>query len=537
MLAALVRKGRQVVKDGVLRRYLIARALGRIQPPPPFVPHQPPYLPGRVLLSDAPDFAVAPDRSGDPIRFVIHGRGFFVDPDHPGGLFDTLPTEIETTLALHRFAWLANARAGDPATVAAVWRAWFARFGGSDDPWAWHPYTVVERAVALLDFTERHSWPGGDARAILTRHVEAIQARLEYFGEQHTGNHLANNGRGLAHLGLRLGDPALAELGLRILVEEARRIFLPSGVLREGSTHYHLLYAARYAEMAALASLHLRPEAETLTRVAARALAVIPHFLLPGGVPLVGDISPDISPVALRLPPLSDAVDSDLLRRDGWLRFDRGDWAGLWHAAPEGWSHMPGHGHQDCGSFELHWRGLAVFVDPGRGAYGDEGEAAFYQSAQAHNGLVLDGVDPYPPNRPYYDDAFRRVVGGVPPALAVEGDAVRLGFAGYLRLGAPSVTRRWTLGAALVIEDAVEGTGRHRIERRLHTAFPVLPDGNGRVVIETPAGRLRAAADVPLALEARTRWLAYGEGVPATAIIAASDAALPWRGRLTVEVL
>lgn len=538
MLVGLARKARQVAMDKVLRRYLIARALGRGKSAPSFVAHQPPYMSGfgRVPLSAAPIFDIAPERPGAPIRFALHNQDFFVDPDHPGRLFDDLPKDVETRLALHRFAWLAGAGAPDPATVAAVWRAWFARFGTSDDAWAWHPYTAVERVVALLNFADRHYWPGGDARALLARHADVIQAQLEYFGEHHTSNHLANNGRGLAHLGLRLRDPALAEVGLRILVEEARRIFLPSGVLREGSTHYHLLYAARYAEMAALAGAHGRSEAQPLASIAARALAVIPHFLLPGGLPLVGDISPDIPPAELDLPPLPEAVEADLLCRDGWVRLDRDDWAGLWHAAPQGWSHMPGHGHQDCGSCELHWRGLAVFIDPGRGAYGEEGEAAFYRSAQAHNGLTLDGVDPYPANRPYYDEDFRRAIGGLPPVFTVEGDDIRLGFAGYGRLGAPWVDRRWTLSSTLVIEDSIEGRGRHRIERRLHTAFPVRHECHGRVVVETPAGRLRVSADTALTLEARTHWLAYGHGVPATAIVASVNASLPWRGRMTVDI-
>lgn len=526
-LTALARKVGQVLADPVLRRWLLARGLRRVPAPPGFVPHRPPYMAAPVALAaPLPAFAAAPGGTGAVVTFRVHRHDFAVDPGNPGALFDSLPADLETVLALHRFAWLNEGH--DSVTVAAVWRAWFDRFGTAQDYWAWHPYTTAERAIALLDFAERHFWPGGDGAALMARHVQAIVAGLEYFGEHHTGNHLANNGRGLVHLGLRLGDGAVARLGLDIVLNEAARIFLPSGVLREGSSHYHLLYAARYAELAELAAAHRRPEAAALATVAARARAVAAHLTLPGGLPLIGDISPDIAPAALALPPAAaGAPPVATLAADGWLRCDAGDWAGLWHAAPQGWSHMPGHGHQDCGSFELHWRGQPVFVDLGRGAYGEDGEAALYRSALVHNGLTLDGADPYPPNRPYYDEGFRRMVAGPPPELATAGPTVTLRYR--------NIIRRWHLGAALALEDQVAGQRAAMIERRLHTPFPtVLVDG--AALIETPAGRLRVTADAPLTLLPRIRWLAYGEGVPATAIVAAGRAGLPWAGRIVVEV-
>jgi hypothetical protein len=55
--------------------------------------------------------------------------------------------------------------------------------------------------------------------------------------------------------------------------------------------------------------------------------------------------------------------------------------------------------------------------------------------------------------------------------------------------------------------------------------------------VRTPAGvaRMRADGLVPT-LRPATRWTAYGEGVPATAIVFATRAALPWRGALTVTM-
>ena len=62
---------------------------------------------------------------------------------------------------------------------------------------------------------------------------------------------------------------------------------------------------------------------------------------------------------------------------------------------PDGWSPMPGHGHEDLGSFELHDGERPVIVDPGRGSYND----TEYCRARLHNYLTIDDVGPVAINR------------------------------------------------------------------------------------------------------------------------------------------
>ena len=93
-----------------------------------------------------------------------------------------------------------------------------------------------------------------------------------------------------------LGLEWAAECGARILEEEAKRIFSSSGVLREGSSHYHLLIARNYADAWLAARRHGRPEAAVLRDITSRAPAVVPWLILPGGMPLIGDVSPDCPP-------------------------------------------------------------------------------------------------------------------------------------------------------------------------------------------------------------------------------------------------
>ncbi|MBI2236362.1 MAG: heparinase II/III family protein [Magnetospirillum sp.] len=563
MSRILLRKAKQLAADPTLLRFLVERALGRVAKPRAFTPGHPPYL-ASLALGSPPAFRSWPETtSAEPQRALtlpLPGASVTLEPGEAARLFDTDFPDLETRLALHRFAWLPLV-AAEPAWVVALWREWAKRFGWPEPGWEWHPYTAAERAINLLAFARRHGLPGpADATlALLAAHGPAIASRLEYGGEHYTGNHLANDGRGLYLLGLELGWEACAGLGRDILLNEADRIFLPTGMLREGSSHYQLLLARGYLSAWLAARRHHRTEAATLAGIARRALGAAQRLALPGGLPLVGDISPDCPPAFLAcLLPGGDLhggwgglLDDDeraavaQLRdgaapeggSDGWLKAAFGEWAGLWYAAPQGWPFMPGHGHQDLGACELHWRGVPLFIDPGRGGYGESGPAALYRSAAVHSTLHLDGADPTPPNKPYYDDAFRARAGGGPPRLDRLGDGVRLTHHGFRRQGAKQVERRWKFSSdGFETIDTVDGGGAPRITRRLVTPWPVRLDG-GAALVHTPAGSLRMTADAPLTLARLTRWTAYGEGQPAMAITAECGSLLPWRGRMSVEVV
>ena len=572
MFDHLTRKARQVAADPVLRKWLWRRVTGGVAGPPAFAVHRPSYLNG-VASPDGRDPAppepfkpLATPLPVGPIELPLPGLRLRLEPGREGDVFTRPYDDIETLLALHRFAWVPLvAGGGNTASwVQALWDVWRKAFAQPGKGWAWHPYTAAERAVNLLDLARTKGLPEpvDETVAILARHAAAIFGRLEYFGDHDTSNHLSNNGRGLYRLGLALGLEWAAECGARILVEEAKRIFSSSGVLREGSSHYHLLIARNYADAWLAARRHGRPEADVLRDITSRALAVVPWLILPGGLPLIGDVSPDCPPeyllslagiesgwaaglpkgdrkALLALIDETRPVAKEDLCGDGWLRFGRGPWSGLWHAAPGGWPRAPGHGHQDTGGFELHFQDIPVFVDPGRGAYGETGTVAHYRSGLVHNTLTVDGADPYPPNKPYYDDAFRQAVAGPPPELSGGGDEVTLSHHGFQRLkGAGQLRRRWRFTEnAMVLTDELEGEGFHRLTRRLLTPLEA-EAGSGGVVLR--AGKRTFHLNAPEASAAVSRmtlWRAYGDGRPGHVIEFTTEAPLPWSGELRLEVL
>ena len=570
MINDLVRKGRRFAGDPVLRRWVLGRALGRFPGPQAFVAHRPPYLEGPFpLVPEQPALGYGESNAGapqDPIELSLAGTNVTLSPGQAGDLFESRFDDIETELAVHRFAWLPLlGRRADPAWVGALWNAWRERFAAASDGWAWHPYTAAERCANLLDFARFHGLPApaGETASCLAGHGPAIARRLEYFGEHDTSNHLANNGRGLFRLGLAFGMARTAELGCRILIGEAERIFTPSGTLREGSTHYHLLVTRFYADAWLAARAKDHPAAPALERVVRRAVAAIPRLVLPGGMPVIGDVSPDCPPEFLAaLIPGCDAgagwggllseddrtafvtlrescspVAAGDFEADGWLRFDFGPWSALSFMGADGWSPYPGHGHRDFGGLELHFEDTPVLRDLGRGRYGETAEAIRPVAAAAHNTLTIDGHDPFPANKPYYDEGFRRLVGGPPPTIERGPDWVALAHQGFARLGGIGTHRRtWHFSnSGFRIVDRVEGSGRRRITRHLHTTLAVEPGPDG-AVLGTGKKRFLVHAGCPLTVKSATHWPAYGRGIAATTLDATLKSTFPWESEFSVAL-
>ncbi len=583
MKSPVLRKFQQVVRDPVLQRWLFRRVLNReMTAAPSGTDRLPDYLdPSRILSgqADGSDFHSACFQTPTGVcRLHLAGSGLVVQSGELSALFHRSFDDLEDYLALHRFAWLPVCQPS-PDWVAALWQEWVAGFGHDPQGWAWHAYTATERAVNMIDFASRHGAPGdvADFVNILHLHGRAISDGLEYFGELNTYNHLANNGRGLFRIGLAVGDAGMAASGALILTREADRIFDPSGMLREGSSHYQLLLCRQYLDCWLAARRAGHEAAEALRDILTRILPPCRLFAGTGTVfpasppdpepvsesrigsgmrpiPLVGDISPDCPPsFLLGLLPghdasqgwtgtlsdddraaciaLRDSVadpDMEAVGDSGWHVHKSGGWSLLVHAAPGGWPFYPGHGHQDLGGFELHVGETQVFVDPGRGAYGEEGEAAFYRSGRAHNTLLVDEADPYPVNRPYYSETFRKSVIADPPVVGREADGLTLTHAGFSRLrGVGQLTRRWQMDkTSFRISDRLEGKGRHQTVRRLYTTLEASAEGDD-IILTDGIHRFRLMADRAMTLSPAKVWVAYGRNVGGTVITISAAMKLP----------
>jgi len=572
MIASALRKLHQLADDSVLRRWLIGRAFGRWAGTPSFTPHQPPYLSNLLPLElESPTKVFTNSATGeivDGLDIQLAGQTLSLNPTNYRTVFNRTFDDVEILLALHRFAWLPLLGPDvDPRWINVMWKTWRDGYGVPSDHWAWHPYTAAERAVNILSFARRHGMPGSSQETldVLAAHGPVIADRLEYFGEHHTSNHLSNNGRGLYLLGLELGLDKATDIGLTILKNEFARIFNDGGVLREGSNHYQLLVTRNYADAWLAAKRHNRQEASTLETLTHKALSATAAMSSTAAMPRIGDLSPDCPPAWLAgllpggeggwLDGLSDEdarnfldlrqrvvpAPASTLKQTGWHRLNGRRFSVIAHAAPQGWSAMPGHGHQDVSGFELYDGNQPIIIDPGRGAYGESGDAAYYRSGRAHSGLMVDGADPYPPNRPYYDEVFRRLISGPVPQVRYTEKTMTLRHHGFSRLsGVDAHQRCWRISdEKLSIDDHLDGDGQHALVRSIITPLRTQHE-NGAIVLQGDQALYRLTWDdsaTETVIEPITLWQAYGVGRPGHVVRLTTRAHLPWRGTLTLEAI
>jgi hypothetical protein len=550
------------LSDPVQRRWLLGRLRRRWQTGPETSP--PAYLdgipsaepPGRLAFSE-----LSPHKQATILLTLPGGETLRVASGKVDGVLDRQWDDPASAAAFHSFVW--TSQDPDGLALAVLWPAWVARYGRtSPSALAWDPDITAERSISLLDMARRKGMPRPctETAALLAAHAAILLNSFTNRAAPPAA--LARRAHALIRLGLDLAMPATADFGMTALLAECQRIFLPSGVSNLESTHFHLRFCQSLADVWLAARRENRAETASLESLLRRALAVVPILTLPGGFPLIGDIVEGL-PVGWlnglirgnainvgwtgHFPPeeqtqlalLRDqSLYSDLedLHADGWLRVDQQGWSGLWHAVPCGWPGFDGYGHQDLGSCELHFGGVPIFVDPGGSRMGGLNGRAFCRKASAHGGLQLDRHDLYPLNHPDYSDAFRREVGGTPPRLQAEFDGASLVFGALAGIGGlREGSRRWYFKeGGLVIDDMLNGTGRHLVCRRLLTPLAVRKEDAQTVLLEGQGQRFRLISDQPVTVDKGFRWIGFGTTAPLSVIEIGGRKNLPWRGHIRI---
>ena len=308
--------------------------------------------------------------------------------------------------------------------------------------WLWAAQMLVDSSALTPDFFAR-------MLKSLIEHGRRIEARLYHYLSPNA--RLTGEALGLFYLGLALPEMARAhgwrDLGLRILLEQARKQVREDGVYFEQSSYYHRYATDFYAHMFALARANhigIDPESEsTFNRNLAAMLDHLMWITRPDGTsPLYGD---DDGGRLIKLAPRAANDFRDTLAI-GSVLFSRGDWkyvAGdapaemLWLIGPEGidrydrlkpeppreisrefrqsgyfimrdgWRRDSSfalidcgphgaeadcrHAHSDALSIEFASRGVTWIVDPGTYVYAANPKTRDeFRSTAAHNAVTVD---------------------------------------------------------------------------------------------------------------------------------------------------
>ncbi len=457
--------------------------------------------------------------SADPVSGFDFGRaasaGVRARPEQPGA--DLLRCWVRG----RGIELLHSARCGAAGDEAAAMFAelWLESFveacpPGTGPHWS-SAMEVALRAVRLLHATELVVVEGVSARRrdlfdrALVAHEQWLREHSDWRAWR-TGNHflVATAGRFLLAACLRQTPRRRREAGRAwtLFWREWRRQFGYDGFHFEASTHYHLLLVETALHVFEVGErIGLSPPPKSLERLGLAVDAVAFLARPDGSVAAIGDSDDGCFCEAAngRAPgALEDAWP--LMRRAARLLrrpigpqmrpacFEAGGVAVLAldderpvHATvsftSRGRAGTGGHGHDDCGSYDL-WAGAPIVVERGTGSYtGDPELRELFRSSRSHSVVELDARTQNPPveARP-----FRRHERAKPFLASWDdtgGGVIEVGHHAWCGLpGAVAVLRRLELegDGVLRVRDELTGSGNHRLALRVQWAPGLEPSAS-----------------------------------------------------------
>ena len=277
-------------------------------------------------------------------------------------------------------------------------------------------------------------------------------------------------------------------------------------------------------------------------------------FDLQGIFPLIGDISPDYAPEWLGgvLPLYVFHLNRGQTGHDreepaqGWARFfsakvapatsvselrrgarqlidyrkiETENWSVIAHVNSLGYPFAPGHGHQDSLSFLAVYGGRELVIDPGRVDYCSRDMAR----SECHNSLIIDDRPAEYFRRSYMGERFLVQKSFKETEVESDSSKILVRHWGYGHNGIKVEREYFFERDDLVVQNRVEGRGRHKVAMLLHLKGSDIGrvewPGLGHVVSISPALRSRRYGESETCM--RIRW----EGIME----------LPWSGQIRLR--
>jgi uncharacterized heparinase superfamily protein len=340
------------------------------------------------------------------------------------------------------------------------------------------------------------------------------------------GNHLLRDAVGLVFADAVVGGvpDALAWLETQVCEQ-----VLPDGCHIERAPMYHAICLKDLFEV----QLLLGDEAPSwLGDAVARMAGLLDSLLLgDGDLPLLGDgwlgeveVAPLLAACRDRVGRLPPPADPE--RHGGIVALGRGGVRAVMRAGPHGPDYLLGHAHADLLSFDLSVGARRVVTDTGTGCYAAGPERQQLRSTAAHNTLEVDGQEQIEAWA-----SFRVGRRGRARVCAQGSDDVWswvwASHDAFAWLSGRPVHQRLlaVCERAVLVLDALTGTGWHRVASRLHL-HPAAGDAGSRVSALGAQAQLRRAP----------YYERFGETREMTRIEVAAAAELPWVGGWLIPI-
>jgi hypothetical protein len=295
----------------------------------------------------------------------------------------------------------------------------------------WHPYTVSERISNIYLFYTylNKEIPQIIKQCIYNEAIYLIQ-NLEFFYNS-INNHVINNSRAIYYASLICNNEKFKKISINIFKSSINKLITSDGFLREGSSHYQLIFHRWIFEIFYFSK-------KDTNKVFSSYLEKINKKLSNGSLffatynnwkdfPLFGDISPDFTPDWIKDFPkiyltkkiikkeykswnniFDKIIDyksfkfiknnsniRTIYKNSGWFKFKKFDHEIILRFNKTEPINFPGHFHDDLGHFIYSYKKKQVFIDTGRINYNNSKD--FY--GNNHNSLTLNKLTVIPKNK------------------------------------------------------------------------------------------------------------------------------------------
>lgn len=376
----------------------------------------------------------------------------------------------------------------------------------------WEPYPTSLRIVNWMKWRLTGNFLDDVCLHSLAIQVRFLSQRIEW---HILGNHLFANAKALVFAGIFFNGPEASKwlkIGLDIIARQLPEQVLPDGGNFERSPMYHSIFLEDLLDLINLVGAYPniveRDQVDYWRSVANKMLRWLKAMCHPDGeIAFFNDAAIGVAPspteieaYASRLGIIANAVGDSFYTatiskyiHTGYIRLESINAVVLLDVAPIGPDYLPGHAHADTLSFECSLFGERVLVNSGTSQYGTGKVRQYERGTQAHNTLVIDGVD-----SSEVWAGFRVARRAYPKGLEVnqtnQSILVTCAHDGYSRLaGGGALHRRsWQLDPGkLVIHDQVIGKFDSVIGYfHFHPGIKVTPIDQYTYLLYLPSARM-----------------------------------------------
>jgi len=258
------------------------------------------------------------------------------------------------------------------------------------------PYPTSLRTINWIKFICFHKIND----ALINKFLYVQYLRLMKYIEYHLlGNHLLENGFSLLFGAYYFKDDELYKKAEKILIEQLNEQILSDGGHFELSPMYHKIILFRLLDIINLVQNNEWKEKQLLKLFIEKAEIMVGWLeqitFKNGQTPLFNDSTENIAPESKELLDYSNKLGiktvKKTLNESGYRKFAGERYELIADAGKIGPDYIPGHGHADMLSFELHIDGEPFIVDTGTSTYEIGERRDIERSTSAHNTVTING--------------------------------------------------------------------------------------------------------------------------------------------------